>query len=196
MIWSGNTLASLKPLFNSGLAVTLGETQEIFSRRILRVQTHSPRNTYFMTFRPEAPHRPSMISLSKMPPDQSSRPDDFSENTSSRQVPCKGRRKQAVSTMCEDEDVWSTRHSANSARNSRSRTDRNTAQRKPRRRLPWSSEEVDLLLKLRRDEQRPWSEVVKLFSDRYPGRSSGSIQVYWSQALKKARRHRIIPATA
>jgi hypothetical protein len=27
--------------------------------------------------------------------------------------------------------------------------------------------------------------VVKLFSDQYPGRSSGSIQVYWSTTLKK-----------
>ncbi|GKZ98169.1 hypothetical protein AnigIFM59636_002193, partial [Aspergillus niger] len=49
---------------------------------------------------------------------------------------------------------------------------------------PWSSEEVNLLLKLRRDEGRPWSEVAKLFSDRYPGRSPGSIQVFWSSTLK------------
>jgi hypothetical protein len=44
--------------------------------------------------------------------------------------------------------------------------------------------EVDLLLRLRRHERRPWSEVTRLFSDRYPGRSPGSIQVYWSTALK------------
>lgn len=54
------------------LAVTLGETQEIFGRGILRIQTHGPRRAYFMTFLPEVSHRPSMISPSKMPPDQSS----------------------------------------------------------------------------------------------------------------------------
>jgi hypothetical protein len=156
----------------------------------------SSRRAYFMTFLPDVPHRPSMPSPSEMPPEQSSHRENFSANASSRQVAYRGRRKRTVSTTCEDEDVWSTRHSTNSARNSRSQTDRNKAQRKPRRRLRWSSEEVDLLLKLRRDEQRPWSEVVMLFSDRYPGRSSGSIQVYWSTTLKKARRNRIIPATA
>jgi hypothetical protein len=164
----------------SGLAVTLGETQEIFGRGILRIQTHGPRHAYFMTFLPEISHQPSMILTSKMPPDQSLRTDDFSENTSSQQVPCKRRRKRTVSITYDDEDVWTTRHSAKSARNSRSRTDPNNARRKPRRRLRWSSEGVDLLLKLRRDEQRPWSEVTRLFLDRYPGRSPGAIQVYWS----------------
>lgn len=53
-----------------------------------------------------------------------------------------------------------------------------------RKGMPWSSEEVDLLLRLRRDENRPWSEVTRLFSDQFPGRSQGSIQVFWSTTLK------------
>lgn len=53
-----------------------------------------------------------------------------------------------------------------------------------RKGMPWSSEEVSLLLRLRRDEKRPWSEVKRLLSDQFPGRSQGSIQVYWSTTLK------------
>lgn len=57
--------------------------------------------------------------------------------------------------------------------------------RMSRRGMPWSSEEVSLLLRLRRDEKRPWSEVAKLvFSDHFPDRSQGSIQVFWSTTLK------------
>jgi hypothetical protein len=170
---------------DGGFAVALGETQEIFGRGVLRIQSHGPRHAYFMTFLPEVTDPPSMISPSEMRPDQSPHPDEFSENASSRGA-CQGGRKRTVSPASEDEDAWSTRHSTSSLRNSRSRTDRNKAQRKPRRRLPWSSEEVDLLLKLRRDEQRPWSEVTRLFSDRYPGRSPGAIQVYWSTVVRKA----------
>lgn len=65
------------PLDNR-LAVTLDETQQIFGRGILRIQTHGPRHTYFMTFLPEAPFDPS-----KMRPDRSSRPADCSGSTSS-----------------------------------------------------------------------------------------------------------------
>jgi hypothetical protein len=53
-----------------------------------------------------------------------------------------------------------------------------------RKGMPWSSEEIELLLRLRGEEKRAWSEVTRLFSDQFPGRSRGSIQVYWSTALK------------
>ncbi|KAL4889181.1 hypothetical protein BDV59DRAFT_121016 [Aspergillus ambiguus] len=58
---------------------------------------------------------------------------------------------------------------------------------KPRKGMPWSLEEEDLLLELRNTRGLPWSDVTKLFSDQYPGRSQGSIQVYWSTKLKKRR---------
>lgn len=137
-----------------GLAVTLGKTLEIFGRGALRIQAHGPRHVYFMSFLPEVPHRPSMPSPSEMPPGQSPRPEDFSENASSRTVVCR-RRNRTMSTTCEDGDGWSTRHSTKPPRNSRCRDDRNENQRKPRRRLPWSSEEVDFLQELRGDKQRP-----------------------------------------
>lgn len=54
-----------------------------------------------------------------------------------------------------------------------------------RKGMSWSSEEVDLLVKLRKDESRPWSEVTRLFWEQYPGRSSGAIQVFWSMNLNK-----------
>lgn len=53
--------------------------------------------------------------------------------------------------------------------------------------MPWSTEEVDLLMKLRKDEGRPWSQVARLFSEQYPGRTQGAIQVYWSTTLKQER---------
>lgn len=54
-----------------------------------------------------------------------------------------------------------------------------------RRGMPWSTEEADLLLKLRKVENRPWSEVARLFSEQYPGRSAGAIQVFWCTTLSK-----------
>ncbi|KAB8067216.1 hypothetical protein BDV29DRAFT_163619 [Aspergillus leporis] len=53
-----------------------------------------------------------------------------------------------------------------------------------RKGMPWSSEEKGLLLRLREDEKRPWSDVIRLFSDQFPGRTPGSIQVFWSTTLK------------
>ncbi|KAL4935021.1 hypothetical protein BDV06DRAFT_234787 [Aspergillus oleicola] len=49
----------------------------------------------------------------------------------------------------------------------------------------WSSKEANLLLELRGDGKRPWTEVTRLFSEQYPGRSPGAIQVYWSTTLSK-----------
>jgi hypothetical protein len=179
MISARNALISPKPPQGGGgggLAASLDQTQEIFGRGVLRVQAHGPRHAYFMTFLPEVSHRPSMPSPSEMPPEQSSRLQDFSQDTSSRRVGCRKRHKRNISMVRGDGDGRSTKL----PRHSPSRDGRNEAQRKPRRRLRWSSEEVDLLLELRRDEQRPWSEVTRLFLDRYPGRSPAAIQVYWS----------------
>lgn len=161
-----------------GLAVSLAQTQEIFGRGVLRIQTHGSRQAYFMTFLPEVSHRPSMPSLSEMSPGQSSQQssgfDVFTENAPSRQVGRRKRNKRNISIACEDRDGRSTKL----PRHSPSRDGRNETQRKRRRRLRWSSEEVVFLVELRRDEQRPWSEVTSLFLDRYPGRSPAAIQVY------------------
>ncbi|KAJ6039010.1 hypothetical protein N7499_012062 [Penicillium canescens] len=50
---------------------------------------------------------------------------------------------------------------------------------------PWSGEEDHLLTKLREKQELSWSEVIKQFSRQFPGRSKGSIQVYWSTTHKK-----------
>ncbi|KAJ5115529.1 hypothetical protein NUU61_001288 [Penicillium alfredii] len=71
---------------NGGSAVTLGKTQEIFGRGVLRIQNHGPQNAYFITFLPEVTQLPSPPSPSKMPPDQSSLADDNSEDESLPQV--------------------------------------------------------------------------------------------------------------
>lgn len=52
-----------------------------------------------------------------------------------------------------------------------------------RKGLPWSAEEIYLLVKLREEQNLAWSEVTKLFAQKFPGRSKGSIQVYWSTTL-------------
>ncbi|KAJ6101877.1 hypothetical protein N7486_004304 [Penicillium sp. IBT 16267x] len=129
------TSQSPNPL-ESGFAVTLGKTQEIFGRGVLRLQAHGPRHVYYMTFLPEVTHCPSMPSPTKFPPDPSSSPEDISESTFSRQVGFRESRKRTMSTTCQDGDEWSARPSTKPPRNSQSRKDRNKAQRKPRTRLP------------------------------------------------------------
>ncbi|KAJ5771441.1 uncharacterized protein N7511_003492 [Penicillium nucicola] len=56
-----------------------------------------------------------------------------------------------------------------------------------RKGLRWSPEEDRLLMKLRDEQNLAWSEVVKRFSREFPGRSEGSIKVYWSTTMKKRR---------
>jgi hypothetical protein len=56
-----------------------------------------------------------------------------------------------------------------------------------RKGFPWSAEESRLLVQLREEESLAWSEVIERFDQRFPGRSKGSIQVYWSTTLKKER---------
>lgn len=53
-----------------------------------------------------------------------------------------------------------------------------------RKRMPWSPEEKNLLVQLRREQQLTWSRVTRLFSEQFGGRSLGSIQVYWYTYLK------------
>jgi hypothetical protein len=56
-----------------------------------------------------------------------------------------------------------------------------------RKGLPWSMEENCLLVSLREEQNLAWSEVTRLFAKKFPGRSKGSLQVYWSTTLKKQR---------
>lgn len=54
-----------------------------------------------------------------------------------------------------------------------------------RKGLPFSAEEDRLLVELRTEKSLTWSEVIKRFSQRFPGRDKGSIQVHWSTKLRK-----------
>jgi hypothetical protein len=54
-----------------------------------------------------------------------------------------------------------------------------------RKGLSWSHEEIDLLVKLRERDKLAWSEVTEQFGQKFPGRSQGSLQVYWSTKLGK-----------
>jgi hypothetical protein len=54
-----------------------------------------------------------------------------------------------------------------------------------RKGLSWSEEEARLLVKLREEENLAWSEVTERFGQKFPGRTQGSIQVYWSTKLGK-----------
>lgn len=53
-----------------------------------------------------------------------------------------------------------------------------------RKHMPWSPEEKNLLVQLKREQRLSWSDVTRIFSERFEGRSSGSIQVYWYTVLK------------
>ena len=53
-----------------------------------------------------------------------------------------------------------------------------------RKRTPWSLEEKNLLMQLKKDQKLSWSDVTRIFSEQFEGRSSGSIQVYWYNFLK------------
>jgi len=71
---------------------------------------------------------------------------------------------------------------------SSSNTELVDAQQPPSRKgLPWSMEENFLLVSLREEQNLAWSEVTRLFAQKFPGRSKGSLQVYWSTTLKKQR---------
>jgi hypothetical protein len=48
---------------------------------------------------------------------------------------------------------------------------------------PWEPDEIKLLVQLRQDGL-PWSMIARRFEERFPGRSQGTIQVYWSKNLK------------
>ncbi|KAF7623887.1 hypothetical protein F9C07_1840295 [Aspergillus flavus] len=63
--------------------------------------------------------------------------------------------------------------------------DNSNTREKSRKGMPWLPEEEDFLIDLRNTRGLPWSDVMKLFSDQYPGRSQGSVQVHWSTKLKK-----------
>ncbi|KAL4997895.1 hypothetical protein BDV10DRAFT_194731 [Aspergillus recurvatus] len=91
-------------------------------------------------------------------------------------------------TVCKDGDARATSCSSPHDKTPQNPVICREAQGSSRRGMPWSTEEEGLLLKLRKDEKRPWAEVTRLFSKEYPGRTRGAIQVYWSTTLSKKKK--------
>jgi len=58
---------------------------------------------------------------------------------------------------------------------------------KSRKNKPWILEEINYLVRLRKEEQLPWSIVGERFAEKFPGRELGAIQMYWS--IKMKNRH-------
>jgi hypothetical protein len=56
--------------------------------------------------------------------------------------------------------------------------DRTRSPSESRKGKQWESEEIDLLVRLRKEQKLAWSEVAKRFAENFPGRTGGSIQVY------------------
>jgi len=88
-------------------------------------------------------------------------------------------------TASEERDALATSCSSTLHEIEKNRRDCRRARGGSRKNMPWSMEEASLLLKLRKEESWSWSEVARLFSERYPGRTLGAIQVHWSTTLNK-----------
>lgn len=79
------------------------------------------------------------------------------------------------STTCEKRDTLTTSHLSTLHEVEQNRRDCRKAQQGLGKKKPWSTEEAGLLLNLKKDKSRSWSEVARLFSEHYPGRSPGAI---------------------
>jgi chitinase len=88
-------------------------------------------------------------------------------------------------TACEELKARESRRSSPRPAIDQSRSVCKSVRKSSRKGMPWSTEEVDLLVKLRKDEGRSWSDVTRVLSKQYPGRSQGAIQVYWCTTLSK-----------
>jgi hypothetical protein len=170
---SKGSIATLEAPSGVDFLPSPGETQEIFGRGIIRIQPHGQRQAYFLTFLPDVVDRPPSRSprgLSPVPPSCTEHATHISSKASAHErgnVRLTRRRAQ-------------TREASPKARNIRG-----THQENSRKGTPWLPEEEELLVKLKRDQSLRWSDVTRLFSEQYPGRTQGSIQVYWSTNLSK-----------
>ncbi|KAJ5608661.1 hypothetical protein N7528_009228 [Penicillium herquei] len=151
----------------SGTASTLGESQEIFGRAVLRIQAHGPRHAYFMTFLPEVSHSSATPSQSEMPPGYSVRPEPSAQSTSAPSILRSKGHERDVTSACED----GARRSNKSQRHSPYRD----------RLMGSLSEDDKKLLDLKERQGLSWKKITEHFS----GRSQGSLQVRYYTRLKQ-----------
>ncbi|BCR85333.1 SANT/Myb-like DNA-binding domain-containing protein [Aspergillus chevalieri] len=89
-------------------------------------------------------------------------------------------------TACEERDALAISHSSTPHETEQNQRDcRKAARGGSRKKTPWSTEEAEFLLNLKKDKSRSWSEVARLFLEHYPGRTPGVIQVHWSTILNR-----------
>lgn len=168
---------------NLGSVTGPNETKEVFGRGILRIQSHGPRHAYFMTFLPDATHCDTALISPETP--------RGSSQDSSADSSCLSKRRQAThqasskrirSSSATEMGHKSARLASDQIQ--KTGTTRSGGNKRPRvasrKGMPWSREEEDLLKTLRKDRNLPWSEVARCFTNQFPGRSQGSMQVYWS----------------
>lgn len=164
---------------NLSLVASPDETEEVFGRGILRIQSHGSRHAYFITFFPDVAHcytiplSPETLRGSSQDSNIDSR--TLSKPHQSAYRDLSNRIRYSSVTEMEDKGVQSSRHwiqqngTAQSEHNKQSRA----ASRKG---MPWPREEEDLLKTLREDRNIPWSEVARCFTKQFPGRSQGSMR--------------------
>lgn len=170
---SKGSIATLEAPSGFDFLPSPGETQEIFGRGIIRIQPHGQRHAYFLTFLPDAVDRPPSHVQPRSAPDQPL---------------CTKCAPHTSSKACAVEKgnvQLAHRQTQNPRANTKTRNNHSTRHKDSRKRMSWSPEEDELLVKLKRDQRLPWSDVTRLFSEQYPGRTQGSIQVYWSTNLSK-----------
>ncbi len=136
------TLCGYKLLALGGLDVTLGKTQEILGRGILRNQGHGPRYIYFMSFLPKEPHQPSVPSTFN----------DQEEHSRSRDS--------GVSAHCENR-IGNQHSEQPSRKGSRARKSTGRAQA--------PSKDDRLLIKLNEERSLPWKRIAEHFPRRSAG---------------------------
>lgn len=143
------------------------ETEEVFGRGILRIQSHGPRRAYFITFLPDAAHCETMQLSSETPRGSSQNSNATSGCQSKRRQSAhrsssKRSRRSSV-TETEDEDVRFVRRRIPRDGATRSR-DNKQPRVTSRKGMPWSREEENLLTILRKDRNLPWSVVARRFT--------------------------------
>ncbi|PKX88850.1 uncharacterized protein P174DRAFT_379687, partial [Aspergillus novofumigatus IBT 16806] len=154
---SKGLIATLKAPSGVNFLPSPGETQEIFSHGIIYIQPHGQHQAYFLTFLLDiVNHLPSHSprGLSPIPP-------SCTEHATH------------ILLKASTHERGDTHEASPKAQNIRG-----THQENSRKGTLWLLEEEELLVKLKRDQSLYWSDIIRLFSEQYPGRTQGSIQVY------------------
>lgn len=104
--------------------------------------------------------------------------DDYEMHFAPTRSPNVPRNKNCISKPTTRSNVFGNNSSSSS------RISKPHEKKASRRRLSWTTEEARLIAHLRVELGLPWSQVYNRFSNEFPGRSQGSIQVFWSTGAR------------